>query len=195
MTLLDAVLLVSSAAIGLGLFELMHRSLFRGWIWITDIGVPKVRTWSTMEAVVTLSDITVFLLPVIMPWTFLLVVLRMRAPRPSWKRIWRQPGMAACLAALLGCCWTLVVLFLATNVHRVARASKTITPDLWAQKYLSDELFMYIGLAVAAVWVVQYLSGRWRRSADWIDVMGRIVGVFWILIGLIWSLREYYEFV
>ena len=54
---------------------------------------------------------------------------------------------------------------------------------------------MYVGLAVAAVWVVQFASGRWRKPADWIDCCGRIVGACWIWIGLVWTLREYYEFV
>lgn len=54
---------------------------------------------------------------------------------------------------------------------------------------------MYVGLAVGATWLVQYMSGRWRKSADWIDVMGRIVGVLWIVIGLVWTLHEYMEFV
>jgi uncharacterized membrane protein YcjF (UPF0283 family) len=54
---------------------------------------------------------------------------------------------------------------------------------------------MYVGLAVASVWIVQYMSGRWRRSADWIDLMGRVVGVLWIVIGLVWMLHEYIEFV
>jgi hypothetical protein len=35
-TLLDAILLVGSAAIGLGLFELAHRTLFKGQIWLVD---------------------------------------------------------------------------------------------------------------------------------------------------------------
>jgi hypothetical protein len=52
---------------------------------------------------------------------------------------------------------------------------------------------MYVGLAVAATWGTLILSGRWRRSADWIDTMGRVVGTLWIVIGLIWSLREYME--
>ena len=101
MTLLDAILLVGSAAVGLGLFELAHRTLFKGQIWLADQGVPNVQSWSTMEALVTCSDITVFMIPVVAPWTFLLVVLRLRPPRPTWPRIWRQPGMAACLAAVL----------------------------------------------------------------------------------------------
>ena len=122
MTLLDAVLLVGSAAIGLGLFELVHRTLFNGWIWITDVGVPDVWTWSTTEAIVTLSDVTAFLLPIVLAWTVLLVMLRMRAPRPPWRHIWRQPGMAACLAVLVSWSWTVLALFLAMNVTRVARA-------------------------------------------------------------------------
>jgi amino acid transporter len=195
MSLLDAILMVGSAAVGLGLFELSHRTLFKGLIWIADRGFPNIQSWSTLEALVTCSDITVFLLPVIIPWTFLLILLRMRSPRPSWRRIWRQPGMAACLVAVFAWLWTAVALLLAMNVEHMARARRVITPADWAQKYLSDEVFMYVGLAVAAVWVVQYSSGRWRRSADWIDMMGRVVGALWIAIGLVWTLREYIEFV
>ncbi len=40
-----------------------------------------------MKALVTCSDITVFLLPVVITWTFLLILLRMRSPRPSWPLI------------------------------------------------------------------------------------------------------------
>jgi hypothetical protein len=195
MTLLDAVLLVGSAAIGMGAFQFVRRSYFKGWIRIADHGLPNITTWSTWDVIVTCCDIAAFLIPVVAPWTFLLIVLRMRSPRPSWRRIWRQPGMAACLAALFGWFWSVLALLLAMNVGYVARSRRTITPEDWAQKYLSDELFMYVGLAVAATWLVQYFSGRWRRSADWIDLMGRVLGVLWILIGLVWTLREYLEFV
>ena len=131
MTLLDATLLVGSAAVGLGLYELAHRTLFKGWIWLTDQGIPDVRTWSTMEALVTLSDITVFLLPVVAPWTVLLLLLRMRsAPAElaadlATARHGRMPGCPLWLAldAAWCCC-------LAMNVDRVARSSKTITADV-----------------------------------------------------------------
>ena len=120
MTLLDSILLVGSAAVGLGLYEMAHRTFFQGWIWLTDQAAPDVRTWSSMEAIVTLCDITVFVIPVVAPWTVLLLLLRMRGARPTWRRIWRQPGMAACLAALLGWCWTMLVLMVAMNVNRIA---------------------------------------------------------------------------
>ena len=195
MTLLDAILLISSAAIGLGLLELSHRTLFKGQIWLVDQGVPNVVTWSTIQVLVTCSDVSVFMIPVVAPWTFLLILLRMRQPRPSWPRLWRQPGMAACLAAIFGWLWTVIPLLLAMNVGSVARSRRIITPEDWAQRYLGDEVFMYVGLAVGATWFLQYMSGRWRMPADWSDVMGRILGVLWIVIGLIWTLHEYIEFV
>jgi hypothetical protein len=49
MTLLDAILLVGSAAVGLGLFELSHRMLFKSQIWLADQGVPNVQSWSTIQ--------------------------------------------------------------------------------------------------------------------------------------------------
>jgi len=84
-------------------------------------------------------------------------------------------------------------LVLALDVGYVAQTRRSITLVEWAQKYLSDEVFKYVGLAVAATWIVLFFSGRWRRSADWIDRMGRVVGVLWIVIGLVWTLHEYLE--
>jgi hypothetical protein len=86
-------------------------------------------------------------------------------------------------------------ILLAMNVGSVARSRRIITPEDWAQRYLGDEVFMYVGLAVWATWIVQYMSRRWQKPADWIDVMGRIVGVLWIVIGPVWTLHEYIEFV
>jgi hypothetical protein len=195
MTLLDAILLVGSAAVGMGAFQFARRAWFQGWILFADHGPPDLNTWTPLQVIVTCSDIVVFLIPLVAPWTLLLIMLRMRPPRPSWRRIWRQPGMAACLAALVGWCWSGLGLILALDVGYVARPRRFIKPEEWAQKYLADEVFMYVGLAVAAAWLVLFFSGRWRRSADWIDSMGRLLGVLWIVIGLVWTLREYLDFV
>jgi hypothetical protein len=103
--------------------------------------------------------------------------------------------MAACLAAVFGWIWSFVPLLLAMNVGYVARSRRNIVPEEWAQQYLNEEVFMYVGLAVAATWFIQYVSGRWRRPADWIDWLGVVLGALWILIGFVWTLHEYYEFV
>ncbi len=196
MTLLDATLLIGSAAVGFGLFEIVHRGLFQGRIWIMDQGLPDANSWTALTAIVTCSDVAVFLIPLVGPWTLLLIALRLRAPRPRWRRIWRQPGMAACLAAVVGWIWSALALLLAFDIVYVTRPNTRWHPhDEWVQQWLSDEVFMYVGLAVAATWTVLLISGRWTRPADWIDRMGRIVGFLWILIGLVWAFREYLEFV
>ncbi len=194
MTLLDSILLITSAAVGMGAFQFARRTWFRGWIQIADHGLPDISTWFTFDLIVTCCDITAFLIPIVAPWTLLLIALRMRPPRPRWRRIWRQPGMAACLAVLVGWCWSGLGLLLALDVRYVARPRRAITPEEWAYKYLGDEVFMYVGLAVAAIWIVQLVGGQWRRSVDWIDLMGRLVGILWIVIGLVWTLREYMNF-
>src|SRR5262249_2113627 len=106
MTLLDAILLVRSGAIGMGGFGGGRGPVVRGWIWVMERGLPDFSTWSTWDLIVTCADLTVFLVPVLAPWTLLLFVLRLRSPRPRWRRIWAQPGMAACLAAVFGWCWS-----------------------------------------------------------------------------------------
>src|SRR5262249_38634968 len=160
LTLLDAILLVAAAAIGMGLFQLSRREMFKGWIWIADQGIPDVQTWSTTQVLITCSDLVVYLIPIVAPWTFLLILLEMREPRPSWRLIWRRPGPAACLAAVFGWMWSFVPLLLAMNVGYVARSRRNIVPEEWAQQYLNEEVFMYVGLAVAATWFIQYVSGR-----------------------------------
>ena len=194
MTLLDATLLVGTAAVGLGMFQWVHRSMFQGWIWLIDHGPPDNHAWTALHVVVTCTDLMAMLIPLAAPWTLLLILLQMRPPRPRWRRIWQRPGMAACLAAILGWCWSGLALILAVNAGSVARSNQSISPFRWVQKCLSDEVFMYVGLAVAATWVGLIFSGRWRRSADWIDQMGRVVGVLWIMIGLAWTVREYLDF-
>jgi hypothetical protein len=101
--------------------------------------------------------------------------------------------MAACLAVLVGWCWSFLAVLLAYDASQVARPTRFVSPFDWTQKYLSDEVFMYTGLAVASTWILLWFSGRWRPSADWIDFMGRVVGALWIVIGLCWSARAYLD--
>ena len=108
MTLLDSILLVGSAAVGLGLYEMAHRTFFQGWIWLTDQACADVRTWSSMEAIVTLCDITVFVIPVVARWTVLLLAPNASPDRPggasgdspewrhAWLPCWVGAGRCSC---------------------------------------------------------------------------------------------------
>jgi hypothetical protein len=99
--------------------------------------------------------------------------------------------MAACLAAVCGWAWGLVALGLALGLIHNVTVTKPIPIDFWLRKFFAEEVLMYSGLAVAAAWLCLALGGRWRRSADALDLL---VGVCWILVGLVWTGREYAEF-
>jgi hypothetical protein len=91
--------------------------------------------------------------------TFL--VLRLRRPRPPWRVLLRQGGMAAALAIVFGLFWVtgaLVILFPPSRVD-----SDNAAP-------------LAAGGTVAAVWMALALSRRGAREAGWIDRMGRLLG-------------------
>ena len=41
-----------------------------------------------------------------------------------------------------------------------------------------------IGSAVAVSWLILWLGGGWRAEPSWIDRLGRLLGVFWIVFGV-----------
>jgi hypothetical protein len=189
MTLRDMTLLVVAAAFALAGFQFGVTRVFAGWLdysrWPGWIARPSPRVVLYM-----MSDATAPLIPLAGGLTGLLLVLRMVPPRPSRRRIARQPGMAACLAALL----TLVWVGLAAGVFRVIVAffPAASFDDLWfVQHLVVEHVFPLVGVAVASSWCQLILSGRWTRPADWIDRAGRGVGILWIMIGVAWTLRSY----
>lgn len=189
LTLLDLTLMVAAAALALAGFQFAVTRVFRGWLdysrWPGWIARPTPRFVLYM-----LSDATAPLIPLAGAWTGLLPVLRMLPPRPPRRRAWRQPGMGACLAALLAMLWgglTALLMLGLVSLFPTWRASGRS----FVQEFFVGHLFPLVGIAVAATWCPLLLSGRWAKPADWIDRVGRVVGILWILIGLAWTLRSY----
>jgi hypothetical protein len=195
MTVLDVAVLVGLAGVGLGAYQWIQQGLFPGWVWLLELGLPGRNEWTTLRAMVTASDLCSMLVPVAGPWTLALVVLRLGSlPRARWRRARRQPGMAGCLAVAVTWLWTLLALLAVLAMEHADPGRVTRAGHVWARRYLADSLFMYLGAAVAVVWVVQALGGRWTRPSDWIERLARLVGWAWILIGFVWTMRTYLEF-
>ncbi len=192
MTLRDAILLVGTAAVGMGMFPYVHRGLFQGWIWILERGLPGNQEWTALNIAVAFIDLMVFMIPLVGPWTVLLILLRLRSPRPSWRRLWRQPGVAACLAALVGWAWSAGAD--RGTGRRVRGRDTTVDPS------------RRVGAAVSLSESVRpYRSGRGSNLARDVPqrplaevsrlnrLDGPVVGVGWIVIGLAWTLHEYLD--
>lgn len=97
----------------------------------------------------------------------LLLLIRLRAPRPTLRRLARQPGDVACLAAaVVGLSHALIHLafFLKIGDSTDLR-STTVIP---------------IGVAVSSTWSTFLAGGRWKTQHDLSDRPGRVFGCHWI---------------
>ena len=106
----------------------------------------------------------------VVPMMAALVVIRLRQPRPSLRRLGRQPGFVACLAMLS----SLVPggLWVATFYHLPGQTFNVIWTII---TYYTDS-------AVLGSWLALSLAGRWRSEPGWIDRSGRVLGWYWIVM-------------
>lgn len=115
-----------------------------------------------------------YLATVTAAWLF----IRLRRPHPGWRRLGRQPGFIACAVATaamaIEAAWIGALLAIGSRFIHVS----TIFVG-YAQE---------VSFAVAGGWIALAISGRWRTEPGWIDRMGRIIGIVWILVTVVeWS--------
>jgi hypothetical protein len=158
-TLADGLISIAAVAAGLGIAT-FHADLHR-----RDMG-----NFDAVSAVdLTLKSIY---------WTALLMMIalipmRLRRPRPPMRRVRRQPGFIACVA--VGLATAFVILDWAPSVFGAHS-------DWFVAKFLSIiSSARTIGPIVATAWLVLGLSGRWQCESTWIDRLGRILGIAWII--------------
>lgn len=124
-------------------------------------------------------------------WTPTVLFLRLREPRPAFRRLSRQPGFAACLAGtsiiILG---SLAMGLLA--LIRVARRGMAVRagipirppdPTWWVEIVI--RFGVAVGPAVIAAWLLLALSGRRRPARGWLDYLGRVIGIAWIVLFIV----------
>jgi hypothetical protein len=115
-------------------------------------------------------------------WSLAGLVLRLRQPRPDLRFLTRQPGMVAFMTAAIVLAIRLInfggvisVLAIDGTYFWLGMSALDWDPENW--RAIPSE----IGCAVAAAWIVQATGGRWRPQPSWIDRMGRLLGIYWIV--------------
>jgi hypothetical protein len=160
-TLVDGMILVAATAGGLAL----TRTPLAEGFWESFLGEPELHLVGVIHAVLLLG------LPLLLMWTFALVVVRLRHPRPRFRRLASQPGFVACVAAASAmtlCTLSMIPLLAWSNAFSYEQISlRSYTPEA--------------GFAVAGAWLSLALGRRWRAEPGWIDRTGRGLGVTWIL--------------
>jgi len=171
--LMDAMIWTAAAAFALmpSVDFLLHfPDALLAWIgWIGHLSRRRVslalvgRDVGSMLAHHVLNYASVLLGNTLVGMTFAVIWSRIRRPRPTWPTIARQPGFVACVAAPAG-----FLVFLEAN---------------YLGAHFRPELA--IGGAVATAWLLLAVGRRWAAERSWIDRLGRLAGVGWLLVALI----------
>jgi hypothetical protein len=127
-----------------------------------DIGLAEIPT-----------DFFSVVLPNWLTWTFAVLAIRLRRPRPEFRRIIRQPGLAAVLAASI--CAAILV---ASQLALRGRRGGLTWPFLPGSFYLG--LPGYLAPTVFGSWLTLFLNRRWKGERGPIDCLGLGLGIGWI---------------
>ena len=166
-TLFDAV--VSVAAVGLALaFARAQLTYLWANLWAIPIRGPAgwAGVWSYLR---TRTDVTYSIVMhsftslycFLFAWTLAFLVMRLRKPRPSLRRLVKQPGMVACEVLLFG---MILTVCLGSNED---------------YRLLASVAVFSTALAIPAAWAILALLGRWAAEPSWIDRLGRGLGFCW----------------
>jgi hypothetical protein len=171
-TLVDAMVLV--AALGVALVPM--RDLY-GRVADSTFPLEETEGRSPDYYFSWAAGTCAFLRPLVITSSAALWLARLRRPRPSIHRVFRQPGMAAMTAVLAS--FIVEVLQLLTDLlNERLLGGEVITGDsLWLDGVVHLQQ-LCPGKAVLAVWIVLRLARLWRAERSWIDRAGRSLGCY-----------------
>ncbi len=175
-TLLDGMILVAATAVGYALVHVLERLIGEGaFLSLIREAWTGGGMFSSMALVLYL-----IILPVLMAWTVALIPLRLLKPRPRFRRATCQPGLMAGIAV------TLAIGFMGLVVGILSISMSWLIGGLDQVVMIQGVLMLpaSLGLAVLVTWTTLLLGRRWRAEPSWIDRLGRIIGVAWVLLGL-----------
>jgi hypothetical protein len=165
--LLDGMILVGFAAVGFAGFK------------------AGLELYSEIDYQVQMSFEAVLLLA-----TWLVLIYRLRRPRPSIRILTRQPGAVACFAVvvvhvILG--FQASIMAIAPPMVLPAGVRVWPGPGLLIWWFLSSMNTPY-GAVVLVCWALLVLGRRWRPELGWIDRLGRWIGWVWIIWLVSWPI-------
>jgi hypothetical protein len=187
----DVMLLVALTGVGLATCRYAMDAWSGGGASVFRPFAPFENGVTSFAVVVSAAGFVAITLTLIGGWTLVLPLIRLKTQRIGLRRLLRQPGFTACLAAVFGMLAGWGHLVLTIGISRLVDGRLRLPLFVWVRQYVLGDMLVEAGVWVAAVWTFQVLSGRWRAQPDWVDRVGRVLGVVWIVAGMVWAAHRY----
>jgi hypothetical protein len=125
----------------------------------------RLRTWAGAVSLgrminVVLLNFLFFFLPAFL-------ILRLKRPRPPLRAAILQPGLAACAAVVVG--FLVLLPFALLDIPGPAGGAIAMTGQF------------LLAFAPLLAWIALIVKGRWKPEANWIDRLGRVLGILWTI--------------
>lgn len=174
-TLLDGMIVIAALAIGFGLNRYLDLGFdwdFHSKIWMD----PEFffHSWMFPRFV---GNIFKTLVMHALIATFATLVFRLRRPKPTSRRLVRQAGMSAILTVIVA--WIASVPWLVLLFY----GSPEPTANALFEMNLSIVVVLS-GFGIVIRWGMLLFSHRWLIEPSWIDRLGRLVGLAWVVLGI-----------
>jgi hypothetical protein len=178
----DVMILVATTGLSLSIYILLDNGLFSGQRFFFGLFKEPSGGLNTLQLISRVGGALSMLLILFGGWTLVLPVLSLRKHRSQWRRLSRQPGISACIAVATGMLGWAAVACTTLWIRDLVEGHSALPPAFWIRSPIFDGLIVCAGTSVAAVWVVQIVTGRWRPNANGFDRFGRCLGVLWFAV-------------
>ncbi len=167
--IVDGIVLVAAVGVGLAWMRLFTKSHgypdqpFEGWRLSALELRLQIQCWWAGASYNLLAAFTIAVF-----------LLRILPPRPGRRILTRQPGAVACGAVIAALAVEKI-----PNLLALVSVIYSGEPWWWVPWTVEGP---FEGLAVFIAWLLLLGSGRWKHEKSWIDDVGQILGIFWIVL-------------
>jgi hypothetical protein len=165
---------------------------------------PPVRGWTVASVLVRIPRLSGILMPFLIVFTPAVLLLRLRQPRVTIRRLFLQPGSSACgavcltiLISMLRFCVFAGRCLLAEGRNSLRSIPLFNDPNrFWLNLYdlMSVRDPVFPAYAICCVWSLLAISRLFRAERSWIDYIGRIIGGIWIAMFLCEILSDQFPY-
>ena len=189
LTLSDTMILVATTGLSLSIYITLDKGLFNGERHLFVFGMRPVPGWETLYRTNQACGALSLLLILFGGWTVTLPLLIQRKSPSDWRRLSRRPGISGCIAATAGMLVWSVVAIVTYLLRNYLEDFAPLPVDFWVQSPIFDLLLVCSGMSVAAEWLAEILTGRWRPMANIFDRLGRGISILWLVVGMTFTAR------